>query len=587
MTQDRTPAQSAAHGEVMRVFAGLLMTLFVAMLAQTIVGTALPVIIADLDGTQMQYTWIVTAAMLASTVATPIFGKLADLLDKKVLLMVSIGIFALGSLLSGMVTSAGMLIVARTIQGLGMGAQMSMVQIAMAAIIPPRERGRYNGYLGAVMAVATVSGPLLGGLIVDVPWLGWRWTFWSAVPFTLLAVVVLAKFLRIPSAPSREVRIDYWGTALITLSVTSLLLWLSFAGNMFPWASWQTVAMVGLGVGAAVAFVLVELRVPEPIVPMWLLTRRTSSLAIVASFVVGMVMMSMPVFLGQYFQLGRAYGPTESGLLMVPMMIGVFISSTIAGRLVSAQGTWKRYVVGGMLVMAVGAALMGFVDHSTPMWFIAIAIAIVGVGQGASMQNLVLAVQNTVGLANMGVATSAVTFFRTLGGAAGLQILNVVFAGRVDGLISSRAAESGAGAEMAHLSTSSVDFGALPPAVETLVRNSYGDAMGLVFAIQAGIVVLAALAVVFMKGSTLRDTVDLVAQAEVKAVLDATGSAHAAGVAVSDAVSEGPAPDRSPATGQVPAANPGPTTDRALDPYPEARADRELQCTPDDGRARP
>lgn len=552
MRQPRDAAEIARHREVMRVFGGLLLTLFVAMLAQTIVGTALPVIIADLDGTQMQYTWIVTAAMLAATIATPIFGKLADLLDKKALLLVAIGIFALGSLLSGMVTSAGMLIAARMIQGIGMGAQMSMVQIAMAAVIPPRERGRYNGYLGAVLAAATVSGPLIGGLIVDIPWLGWRWTFWSAVPFAAAAMLVLVRFLRIPPAPRRAVHIDYWGTALITLSVTSLLLWLSFGGTLFAWASWQSAALVGVGVLAAVAFVLVELRVPEPIVPMWLLTRRTTSLAVLASFVVGMVMMSMPVFLGQYFQLGLAYGPTESGLLMVPMMIGVFVSSTIAGRLVSAQGTWKRYVVGGMLVMAVGAALMGFVDHETPMWYVAAAIAVVGIGQGASMQNLVLAVQNTVGLANMGVATSAVTFFRTLGGAAGLQILGAVFAAHVDDLIAGRVTGSATAGQVEHLSTSSVDFGSLPSALESLVRESYGDAMGLVFAIQAGIVALAALAVVFMRGSTLRDTVDLVTKAEVKTVLEGRGSAHDAGMVVSHEVGEGPDDDASRGTPGVP-----------------------------------
>lgn len=542
MRQSRDAAEIDRHREVMRVFGGLLMSLFVAMLAQTIVGTALPVIIAELDGTQMQYTWIVTAAMLASTVATPIFGKLADLLDKKTLLLVAIGIFTLGSLLSGMVTSAGMLIAARMIQGVGMGAQLSMVQVAMAAIIAPRERGRYNGYLGAVMAVATVSGPLIGGLIVDTPWLGWRWTFWSAVPFTVAAMLVLLRFLRIPPAPRREVHIDYWGTALVALSVTSLLLWLSFGGTLFPWSSWQSVAMVGVGVAAAVALVLVELRVPEPIIPMWLLTGRTTSLAILASFAVGMVMMSMPVFLGQYFQLGLGYRPTESGLLMVPMMIGVFLSSMIAGRLVSARGTWKRYVVGGMLVMAVGAALMGFVDHETPMWYVAAAIAVVGIGQGASMQNLVLAVQNTVGLANTGAATSAVTFFRTLGGAAGLQILGAVFAGHVDDLVARRVAGSAQAGQVEQLSTSSVDFGSLPPALESLVRDSYGDAMGLVFAIQAGFVILAALAVMFMKGTTLRDTVDLVTKAEVATVLEGRGSAHDSGVAVSHEVGEGPAP---------------------------------------------
>ncbi|WP_454084369.1 MDR family MFS transporter [Georgenia sp. Marseille-Q6866] len=514
----RTEVEEAKHREVMKVFTGLLLALFVAMLSGTIVGNALPVIIADLGGTQLQYTWIVTAALLASTASTPIFGKLADLFDKKKLLLLAIGLFSVGSLLAGSAQSANTLIAYRVIQGVGMGAQMALVQTTIATIISPRERGRYNGYMGAVMAVATVSGPLIGGVIVDTPWLGWRWCYWSAIPFSLIAIWVLHRRLHVPPSTRRKPKIDYWGSALIVLSVTLLLLWLSFVDTSFAWVSWQSAAMLGGAVLGTVAFVLVELRAAEPVVPMWILTERTTALSIVASFAVGTVMFAAPVFLGQYFQIGRGYGPTESGLLMVPMMLGVFLSSTIAGRLVSARGTWKRYVVGGITIQAVGVALMATIGVSTPLWVLGIYLALMGIGQGASMQNLVLAVQNTVSLKDMGAASSAVAFFRSLGGAIGVQVLGAVLSAHIATLLVSRLADAGIPAGTL-AAGGSLDVAALPDDVEAIVRSAYGDGMDLIFLIMGVLAVIALVAAILMRGSTLRDTVDL----EVKrAVQDVT-----------------------------------------------------------------
>ncbi|WP_413451543.1 MDR family MFS transporter [Georgenia phoenicis] len=536
----RTPEEEAKHREVMKVFTGLLLALFVAMLSGTIVGNALPVIIADLGGTQLQYTWIVTAALLASTASTPIFGKLADLFDKKKLLLLAIGLFSLGSLLAGSAQDAGTLIAYRAIQGVGMGAQMALVQTTIATIISPRERGRYNGYMGAVMAVATVSGPLIGGVIVDTPWLGWRWCYWSAIPFSLIAIWVLHRRLEVPPSTRRKPKIDYWGSALIILSVTLLLLWLSFVGTNFAWVSWQSAAMVGGAILGTVAFVLVELRAAEPVVPMWIITERTTALSIVASFAVGTVMFAAPVFLGQYFQIGRGYGPAESGLLMVPMMLGVFIASTIAGRLVSQRGTWKRYVVGGIAIQAVGVVLMATVGVDTPLWLVGIYLALMGVGQGASMQNLVLAVQNTVALKDMGAASSAVAFFRSLGGAIGVQVLGAVLSAHITTLLVSRLADAGLPTDMAG-GGGSLDVASLPDDVEAIVRSAYGDGMDLIFLIMGVLAVLALVAAVLMKNSTLRDTVDI----EVKrAVDDVRQAGEASGTTVrgTDDDGEGPVP---------------------------------------------
>lgn len=556
----RTPDQQQRHREIMRVFTGLLLALFVAMMSGTIVGNTLPVIIADLGGDQRQYTWIVTATLLASTASTPIFGKLADLFDKKKLLLGAIALFALGSLLAGFATSPNALIGYRALQGVGMGAQMALVQTTIASIISPRERGRYNGYMGAVMAVATVSGPLIGGLIVDTAWLGWRWSFWVGVPFSLIAIVVLGYRLAVPPSTRRKPKIDYWGSALIVAAVTVLLLWLSFAGDLFAWWSWQSALMVAGAVIGTVVFVLVELRAAEPVVPMWILTERTTALSIVASFSVGTVMFGAPVFLGQYFQIGRGYGPAASGLLMTPMMFGVFIASTVAGRLVSNRGSWKRYVVGGVALQTVGTLAMATIGATTPLWLIGIFLALMGLGMGASMQNLVLAVQNTVRLENMGAASSAVSFFRTLGGASGVQVLGAALAAYIATLTTTRLADAGIPERVLDTGQGELDVAALPSAAETVVRSAYGDGMALVFLIMGGMSVIALIAVSAMRNSLLRDTVDM----EVKRVLDADPSDPAA--PPSNAAHEDqPEPEPSADEDQP---EPGPSTDDQPEPGP-------------------
>ncbi|MPV37011.1 MFS transporter [Georgenia subflava] len=517
-----SPAQAAAahaeHQQILKVLTGLLITLFVAMLSNTVVGNALPVIVAEIGGTQQQYTWIITSAILASTAVTPIAGKLADLTDKKKLLLAAMGLFTLGSLLSGAATSAGMLIGVRIIQGLGMGALQVLVQIIIATIIPPRQRGRYNGYMGAVMAVATVSGPLIGGIIVDIPWLGWRWCYWSAIPFMLLAMGVIWRNLKVPGEGRPGAKIDWLGAALISVAATLVLVWVSFADHAFAWASWQTAAMVGGAVLVVALFVLVELRADEPVVPMKILTERTTVLAIIASLAVGTVMFGANVFLGQYFQIGRGYSPTVAGWLGLPLMVGLLVSSTVAGRLVTASGRWKPYVVGGSALLALGMTLMATVGATTNLGLIGLYLLIAGVGLGASMQNLVLAVQNTVPVSDVGAATSTVTFFRTLGGAMGIQVLGAIYALRVTDLARAGYAEQGVDAAALDASTSSLDLSTLPDAAARVITDAYGDGIGMLFGIAAAVSIIGLVAVCFMRGTELRSTWD--APTEVREVLE-------------------------------------------------------------------
>ncbi|MEU2577232.1 MFS transporter [Streptomyces anulatus] len=497
------------HRHVLRALSGLLIVLFVAMISSTVVSVALPQIIGSLDGTQSQYTWVVTATLLASTASTPIWGKLADLFSKKLLLQIAIGLFVVSSIACGFAQSTEQLIAFRAVQGLGMGALQVLVQVIIAAMISPKERGRYNGYLGGVMAVATVGGPLLGGFITDASWLGWRWCFFIAVPFTLVASVILARTLHLAEVRRPDTKVDYLGASLIAAGVSLLLLWVTFVGTDFDWISWQSGLMVGGSVLILGAAVLVETRVKEPVVPMHVVRRRDPALAIVASLAVGMAMFGSAVFLGQYFQIGRGYSPTEAGLLTIPLMAGVLVSSTVAGRLVSKTGKVKPFIVAGVIVLALGFLGLSFIDHRTSLVLVSLGMLGVGVGVGMSMQNLVLVLQNTVPLSEIGAASGAITFFRSLGGTMGVSVLGAVLAHQVATRITDGLTKLGVDPAASGSSGSTLNVAAMPPQVQDVVRAAYGEATGHIFLISAGIAVIGVIASLFLTPTKLRDSVDL------------------------------------------------------------------------------
>ncbi|MEU6577299.1 MFS transporter [Streptomyces sp. NPDC046805] len=416
--------------QVTKALAGLLPGMFVAVLAANIVAAALPTIMRALHAGQTVYTWTVVATLLAATVATPVWGKLADLTSKRTLVQIALLVFSLGTLGSGFAQNPEMLLVSRVIQGIGSGGMMALAQIIMAAMIPPRERGRYSGYLGAVLALATVAGPLVGGLIVDTSWLGWRWVFFVSVPIALASLVVLRRTLHLP-ASSHEVRVDWAGVTLITAAVSLLLIWVSFAGDAYDWLSWQTAVMAGGAVVLAVLFVAVEARAAEPIIPLRLFRDRIVSLSAAASLLIGMAMFGVPTFLSQYFQMARGQSPTAAGLSTLPMIVGLLIGSTGSGRLITRTGHWKVFLVAGSASLAVGLALLGTDRYDTAYWQLAVGMLLVGAGVGMTQQNLVLAVQNRVTSGDLGAASSSVSFFRSLGGALGLGVLGAVLSHRI------------------------------------------------------------------------------------------------------------------------------------------------------------
>ncbi|WP_436533350.1 MDR family MFS transporter [Actinoplanes sp. HUAS TT8] len=521
MSAPTPPAATAAseaktHRQTLEALSGLLLVLFVAMLSSTVVSTALPKIIGALNGSQTQYTWVVTATLLTATATTPIWGKLADLFNKKALIQISIVIFVIGSAVAGASQNAGELIAARAFQGIGVGGLQALVQVAIAAMIPPRERGRYNGYLGGVMALATVGGPLLGGLIVDTSWLGWRWCFFVGVPVAVIALALLQATLRLPTVRRDDVKIDYLGATLIAAGVSVLLVWISFVDSSFAWISWPTLAMVGGSVVLLGLAVLVESRAAEPIVPLPIIRERNTALAILASLAVGMAMFGGAVFLGQYFQIGRGYSPTEAGLLTIPLMAGVLVTSVVSGRLITRTGRIKPYIIAGAVVLVAGFAVLSTIDHRTALWFVGIGMFLVGAGVGMTMQNLVLAVQNTVALKDIGAASSTVAFFRSLGGTIGVSVLGAVLARRVTDQITHDLAAAGVPASGSGGGTSALNLSALPEPIVHIIRAAYGDATGHIFLISAVIGIVGIVAAVAMRPVMLRDSLDL--PAEVKAV---------------------------------------------------------------------
>ncbi|SFK39272.1 MDR family MFS transporter [Geodermatophilus ruber] len=493
------------HRQILSALSGMLLAMFVAFLSSTVVANALPTIITELRGTQGQYTWVVTATLLSSTASTPIWGKLADLFSKKLLIQLSIVIFIVGSMLAGLAQSVETLIAWRVLQGLGLGGIQALVQIAMAAMISPRERGRYSGLIGAVMAAATVGGPLIGGVLVDTSWLGWRSVFYVGVPFAAVALVLLQRTLHLP-VTRRKVRIDYLGATFLTAGVSALLIWVTLAGGTFPWWSVETALFVSGGLLAIAAFVLVELRAAEPIVPLRLFRDRTTTLSIVASIAIGTSMFGSSVFLGQYLQISRGYSPTVAGLLTIPMVAGLLLSSTVSGILITRSGRWKRYLVAGSLLVVAGFGMLATVDHETDVAVLGVFLFVLGVGIGMTMQNLVLAVQNTVAAQDLGAASSAVAFFRSLGGTVGVSTLGAVLTARVDDLIAQglggvpQAAQPAQGSGAVGLAS----LADAPPAIQSLIRISYGDATGRIFLVSAVVAVVAVVAIRFIREVALR-----------------------------------------------------------------------------------
>nr|WP_270366319.1 MDR family MFS transporter [Microbacterium algeriense] len=502
------PETTRSAREVFTAISGLIVGMFVAVLSGTVVSTSMPVIIADLGGTQSQYTWVITASLLATAVSTPIWGKLADLVDRKVLVQISLILFTVGTVIAGFSTDTNMLIAVRVVQGIGVGGLMSLVMIAVALIISPRERGKYMGVVGGIMALGTIGGPLLGGLLTDV-W-GWRSNFFVGVPFAILALVLLQFTLHLPK-PQRgtKVSIDYFGIVLLAVGVSTLLIWVSMGGNQFDWDSGTSIALIVIAVVAIAAFITVEFFVKEPIVPMTLFRNRTFTLSVIASIAIGVSMFATSVFLAQYFQLARGATPTESGLMTIPMIIGQMGASIIIGQLVSRFGKWKGWMITGSILATIGVSLMATLRYDTPFPLVAVYMFVLGAGLGMVMQNLTLIVQNDTAPQQLGAASSNVNFFRTIAGTIGVTVMGSLLSTSVadfmkDGLKGFVPTSPDEISALERLGSGDVPkVGELPDSIRTIVESAYGHGIADAFILAIPLAVIAVIAIAFIKNKPL------------------------------------------------------------------------------------
>ncbi|MEU6536750.1 MFS transporter [Streptomyces sp. NPDC047000] len=501
----RASAPEHVPGNVLVPIGALLLGLLLAALDQTIVSTALPTIVSDLGGLE-HLSWVVTAYLLASTAATPLWGKLGDQYGRKRLFQTAIVIFLAGSALCGAAQNMPQLIGFRALQGLGGGGLMVLSMAIVGDVVPPRERGRYQGLFGAVFGTTSVLGPLLGGLFTQH--LSWRWVFYVNLPVGAVALAVIAAALHIPRRTAGHV-IDYLGTLLIASVATSLVLVASLGGTTWGWGSAQIVGLTALAVVLGVAFVLVERRAAEPVLPLKLFRIRTFALSAVISFIIGFAMFGAMTYLPTFLQVVHGVTPTMSGVHMLPMVFGLLLSSTVSGQIVSRTGRWKVFPVTGTAVTTIGLLLLHRLDETSSTAEMSGYFLVFGLGLGLVMQVLVLIVQNAVSYEDLGVATSGATFFRSIGASFGVAIFGTIFASRLgDKLTSALSGVSLPGGLSADtLEADPRGIAALPPAVRPAALHAYASAITDVFLYAVPVALFGFLLAWFLKEDRLRGSV--------------------------------------------------------------------------------
>jgi EmrB/QacA subfamily drug resistance transporter len=472
-----------AASRVRVIFAGLMLVVLLAALDQTIVATALPTIVGDLGGLD-RLSWVTSAFLLAQTAVIPLYGKLGDLYGRKRVLQSAVLVFLAGSALCGQASSMTELIAFRAVQGLGAGGLIVLTQAVIGDIVPPRERGRYQGLFGAVFGVASVAGPLLGGIIVQA--VSWHWIFYVNLPVGLVALAVVGYTLP-ATAPRGRPSIDYLGAALLASGLSAIVLVTSLGGTTWAWGSGQVVLVGALGVALIVAFLAVERRAREPVLPPSLLRDRVFAVAGGLSLIVGFALFGAVTFLPLYFQTVDGDSPTAAGLHLVPMMVGLLVTSIASGQLISRLGRYKIFPIAGTLLMTIGLALLSRLDVGTPTATAAVYLLVLGLGLGATMQVLVLAVQNAVDYSVLGAATSGVTMLRGIGGSLGTAVFGTVFSTQLTrylrgALHGSLAVEVSRGARL-----TGAQVERLPALERGIYQHGYVHALTPVFAMAAGV----------------------------------------------------------------------------------------------------
>ncbi|MEU5981042.1 MFS transporter [Streptomyces sp. NPDC047434] len=499
------PGEGNSRRGVVVAIGALLLGMLLAALDQTIVSTALPTIVSELGGLE-HLSWVVTAYMLAATAATPLWGKLGDQYGRKKLFQAAIVIFLIGSALCGVAQNMPQLIAFRAVQGLGGGGLMVLSMAIVGDLVPPRERGRYQGLFGAVFGATSVLGPLLGGLFTQH--LSWRWVFYINLPIGIVALFVIAAVLHIPARGTRHT-IDYLGTFLIASVATCLVLVASLGGTTWAWDSAQIIGLAVLGAVLLVAFVRVERRAAEPVLPLKLFRIRTFTLVSVISFVVGFAMFGAMTFLPTFLQVVQGVTPTMSGVHMLPMVLGLLITSTASGQIVSRTGRWKVFPIAGTGITALGLLLLHRLTETSSTWEMSVYFFVFGAGLGLVMQVLVLVVQNAVSYEDLGVATSGATFFRSIGASFGVAVFGTIFTSRLnaelDAALAGQTLPPGTGPD--RIAADPRAISALPADLQPSVLHAYSTAITDVFLYAAPVVLVAFVTAWFLKEDKLRGSV--------------------------------------------------------------------------------
>jgi EmrB/QacA subfamily drug resistance transporter len=497
------------HRQILVIMSGLMLGMFLAALDQTIVSTALPTIVGDFHRSDL-LSWVITSYLLASTASTPLWGKAGDLYGRKRVFQLAIVVFLVGSALCGASQNMYELIGFRGLQGIGGGGLISLVFAIIGDVIPPRQRGRYQGYFGAVFGVSSVVGPLMGGFAVDS--LSWRYIFYINLPLGIAALVVTNRVLKLP-VRTRKVLIDWWGALLLVAGVSAILLATQSGGTDYPWGSWQIVGLFGLGALGLAGFVVRERLAPEPILPLVLFRMQIFTVANIVSFVSGVAMFGALAFLPQYLQLVHGVSATESGLLLLPLLMGLLVMSIGSGRYISRTGRYRWFPLVGTILVTIGLILLTHIGAHTSLVVVGADILVFGAGLGLFMQVLTLVVQNAVPMSQMGVATSSVTFFRSMGGAIGASALGAVLTARITTEFPRflPPAALKAGDKVSQLVSSPDALNALKrtnPALHEGIIQAYSHAIDRLFMVAVVVSIFSIIAALFIKQVQLRGSND-------------------------------------------------------------------------------
>lgn len=490
------PSASPTSTPSLRVlFPALMLVMLLAALDQTIVSTALPTIVTELGGFS-QLSWVVTAYLLSSTVVVPLYGKFGDLFGRKVVLQTAIALFLLGSVLCGLAQDMTQLIAMRALQGLGGGGLLVIVMASIGDVIPPADRGKYQGLFGGVYGLATVLGPLVGGFMVDH--LSWRWIFYVNLPLGLVAIGVIAAAFH-PHVRHVKHTIDYWGAAWLTLALSCLILFTTEGGTMLPWSSGELWFILAFAIVGVIGFVYEESVASEPIIPLGLFRHRTFLLSCIIGLFVGAALFGSTTFMPLYLQVVKGVSPTAAGMQLLPLMGGLLVSSIVSGRLISRMGRYRVFPIVGTFLATVALTLLGTLHNDSPVPLMYAYAGLLGVGLGMILQVLVLATQNSVDMKHMGVATSGVTLFRSIGGSVGVSVFGAVFS---NGLQSRMADLLPAGSPARSLRPEAVN--ALPPDIHASYLEAFGASLHTVYDVGAFVMAVAFVVAWWLKDTPLR-----------------------------------------------------------------------------------